>query len=91
MSDETRMEAIVPADRGWVVFANGETRYSQKERVVSWSRLTNGDVVGRVMRKNGSVRADSQPGFVSYLDELKPTKITPARSEESTTDETSPP
>jgi hypothetical protein len=91
MSDETSMEAIVPADRAWVVFANAETGYSQKERVVCWSRLTNGDVVGLVMRKNGLARADSQPGFVSYLDEVKPTEITPARSEEPTTDETSPP
>ena len=91
MSDETRMEAIVPADRAWAVFANSETGYSQKERVVCWSRLTNGDVVGLVMRKNGLVRADSQPGFVSYLDEVKPAEITPTRSEEPTTDETSPP
>jgi len=90
MSDETRMEAIVPADRAWAVFANEETSYSQKERVVCWSQLTNGDVVGLVMRKNGLVRADSQPGFVSYLDEVKPAEITPARSEESTPDETSP-
>jgi hypothetical protein len=37
------------------------------------------------------VRADSQPGFASYLDEVKPTEITPAHSEEPTTDETSPP
>lgn len=90
MSDESRMEAIVPADRAWVVFANAETGYSQKERVICWSRLANGDVVGLVMRKNGLVRADSQPGFVSYLDEVKPTEITPTRSEEPTTDETSP-
>ena len=88
MSDENRMEAIVPADRAWVVFSNAETGYSQKERVVCWSRLTNGDVVGLVMRKNGLVRADSQPGFVSYLDEVLPAEITPARSEE-TTDESS--
>lgn len=91
MSDETRMEAIVPADRAWAVFANSETGYSQKGRVVCWSRQADGDVVGLVMRKNGLVRADSQPGFVSCLDEVKPTEITPARSEQSTTDETSPP
>ena len=83
MSDETRMEAIIPADRAWVIFANEETGYSHKERVVCWSRLTNGDVVGLVMRKNGLVRADSQPGFVSYLDEVKPAEITPARSDET--------
>jgi hypothetical protein len=91
MSDETRMESIVPADRAWVVFANAETGYSQKERVVCWSRLTNGDVVGLVMRKNGLVRADSQAGFVSYLDEVKPTEITPTRFEDPTTDESCPP
>jgi len=91
MSDETRMEAIVPADRAWAVFANTETGKSLKERVACWSRLTSGDVVGLVMRKNGLVRADSQPGFVSYLDEVKPTEITPARSDEPVTGETSPP
>jgi hypothetical protein len=90
MSDETRMEAIIPADRAWVVYANTETGYSQKERVVCWARLTNGDVVGLVMRQNGLVRADFQPGFVSYLDEVKPAEITPARSEGTTTEETSP-
>ena len=91
MSDETRMEEIVPADRAWAVIGNTETGSAHKERVVCWSRLTSGDVVGLVMRKNGLVRADSQPGFVSYLDEVKPTEITPARSEEPTTVETSPP
>jgi len=90
MSEETRMEAIIPADRAWVVFANAESGYSQKERVVCWSRLTNGDVVGLVMRQRGLVRADSQPGFVSYLDEVKPAEITPARSEETSTEESTP-
>jgi hypothetical protein len=90
MNDETRMEAIVPADRAWAVFSNAETGKSLKERVVCWSRLTNGDVVGLVMRKNGLVRADSQPGFFSYLDEVKPTEIIPARSDEPATGETSP-
>ena len=85
------MEAIAPAHRAWAVFANAETGYSQKERVLCWSRLTNGDVVGLVMRKNGLVRADSQPGFVSYLDEVKPVEITPARAEQPATDETSSP
>jgi len=79
MSEETWMQAIVPADRAWAVFANLETGYSQKEPVVCWSRL---DVVGLVRRKYGLVRADSRPGFVSYLDEVKPTEITPTRSEE---------
>ena len=91
MSDETRMEAIVPADRASAVFASSETGYSQKERVVCWSRLANGDVAGLVMRKNGLVRADSQTGFVSYLDEVQPAEITPARSEEPTPIEASPP
>jgi hypothetical protein len=91
MNDETRMEQIVPADRAWALVTNAETGYSQKERVVCWSRLANGDVVGLVMRKNGLVRADSQPGFVSYLDEVQPSEITPVRSEEAGTDETSPP
>jgi hypothetical protein len=91
MSEETRMEAIIPADRAWAVFSNEETGSSQKERIVCWSRLASGDVVGLVMRKNGLVRADSQPGFVSYLDEVKPVEITPARSEEPATDETSRP
>ena len=90
MSDETRMEAIVPADRASAVFASSETGYSQKERVVCWPRLANGDVAGLVMRKNGLLRADSQPGFVSCLDEVKPTEITRTRFEEPTTDETSP-
>ena len=83
------MEAIVPADRAWAVITNVATGYSQKERVVCWSLLANGDVVGLVMRKNGLVRADSQPGFVSYLDEVKPTEVTPARSDEPATDERS--
>ncbi len=91
MSDETRMEEIVPADRAWAVFANAEIGHSQKERVVCWSRLASSDVVGLVMRRDGLVRADSQPGFVSYLDEVKPTEITPTRFEEPATDETSPP
>ena len=64
MNDETRMEQIVPADRARAVFANAETGYSQKQRVVCWSRLANGDVVGLVMRKNGLVRARLLPsGF----------------------------
>jgi len=88
MSDESRMETIVPADRAWAVFANEETGYSQKERIVCWSLLGSGDVVGLVMRQNGLVRADSQPGFVSYLDEVKPVEINPSRSEETITDET---
>ena len=83
MSEESRMEAIIPADRAWAVFANDETGYSEKIRIVCWSRLASGDVVGLVMRKNGLVRADSQLGFVSYLDEVKPVEITPARSEET--------
>jgi len=91
MNDETRMEQIVPADRAWALVTNAETGYSQKDRVVCWSRLANGDVVGLVMRKNGLVRADSQPGFVSYLDEVQPSEITPIRSEEAGNDETSPP
>ena len=91
MNDETRMEAIIPADRAWGVFSNEETGHSHKERIVCWSRLTSGDVVGLVMRKNGLVRADSQPSFVSYLDEVKPTEITPARSESPPAEETSPP
>ena len=91
MSDEIQMEAIITADRAWAVFTNSETGYSHKERVVCWSRLANGDVVGLVMRKNGLVRADSEAGFVSLLDEVKPTEISPARSEEPSTDEIIPP
>jgi hypothetical protein len=89
MSDETRREAIIPADRAWGVFANAETGYSQKERGVCWSRLTHGDVVGLVMRKKGLVCADSHPGFVSYLAEVKPAEISPARSKETAPAETS--
>jgi hypothetical protein len=89
MNEETRMEAIMPADRAWGVFSNDETGYSHKERIVCWSRLASGDVVGLVMRKNGLVRADSQPGFVSYLDEVKPVEIAPVRAEKPSTEETS--
>ena len=87
-TNQTRMEAIIPADRAWAVFSNEATGYSHKERVICWSRLTSGDVVGLVMRKNGLVRADSQDGFVSYLDEVKPVEIAPARSAEASTDQT---